>query len=1130
MAKKFSGAKNYFSKTVALFKNKFFFIGVFLTAAAVIFSFGAGAVTVSPSPSPDPVDGSNDTVSPSPSPDIFYGMDPVYGVNPLRDLIYRYGIDMSGTIWGGGSGDYSPPGPGKGNLVIIKSTQIGDSFGPGGVWKFTIPAITSPYPNTVNVDTNNQEGRGQNYIINLPPGLYNLSEDNNPEPGTFDSGGIAGAWIAPGWGWGCAFASRPNFAANTVGDLGNPEKVVIEENETTICVFSNKFVPGQETGVLEISTKFGPKPWEILNNTSIPMPPAKYFVAGQSIGEGRNLLQPGSYDITAQISDGWELVGVSCPSVIYNYSGGVTPYEPNIIYNIGDIMTGPSEAQIKNVPISQELITLCSFDYWLKESGGISPDAGYLKINKKTTDTEGYLAGDGAFHYEISPYLSLPEVVASVDITTRGTVGSSDIIPLKAGKYEIDETVPLVNGERQYWLLGGADCNVVEEYKPEDISWAEYGGVGGGTVGGVEIFPGKTTECNLTNYYGQGGPPQMVKLKIIVETSGGNGDETFQFGGGAIYPSAPTTAIKTERVQQNPETGTWTGKGEWIGEVREGEGIGGVFQKYSEGWILNTAKCDARYRPIMYGTGSGPSEGGVGFDYFAPVYPKDTVTCVFTSTKAAENVSNAGKIRILKFIAADQSGNNQTFNYATNFGQSPSLTTVWDANEFEEILNSPSSTDDVGGRAVAEWISKDLSAGPNFKITELPKEGWEIASRVYCLFGGGSGPIGSDGKFLPYVDNAWVWKGVATTCVFDNQKSGDGGGDGGGGGGEGKLIITKKTPNNTNSTTFDYAVFPSPSGLSVTTVNGTGVGSNVIVSLDSSIKYDIAENSLPGWTLVKATCQLPDGKGTGVLSLSGSSITGVEIIPDKTTTCVFENNFGDLPPPPPDTGKLIITKNTPGNAGTATFQYFVLPGPSMAEVRTVAGMESGSAAITGLDPNTRYSIIESSLPGWTPTKAVCQLSDGRNTGSPSANGSSVTGVEIIPGQTTACVFENNSVYIPPPPGTGKIKIIKTASGGTGRDIFYFSSNIGLSYLRTSGTASSARAEWISKPLSAGSTYKVSEIVRPQSGWTLSLVLCDKSYISMTNGVKNITVVAGQTTTCTFANKEALLSHPSRPKQ
>ena len=83
--------------------------------------------------------------------------------------------------------------------------------------------------------------------------------------------------------------------------------------------------------------------------------------------------------------------------------------------------------------------------------------------------------------------------------------------------------------------------------------------------------------------------------------------------------------------------------------------------------------------------------------------------------------------------------------------------------------------------------------------------------------------------------------------------------------------------------------------------------------------------------------------------------------------------------------------------------------------------------------------------------------------------------------------------------------MKNTVGGDGT--FAFTSNFGLSSLTTSGGTASQTFSG----LTPGSSFSASEIV--PSGWTQTSATC-------TNGTPAaITVVAGATTTCTFANTQ-----------
>ena len=90
------------------------------------------------------------------------------------------------------------------------------------------------------------------------------------------------------------------------------------------------------------------------------------------------------------------------------------------------------------------------------------------------------------------------------------------------------------------------------------------------------------------------------------------------------------------------------------------------------------------------------------------------------------------------------------------------------------------------------------------------------------------------------------------------------------------------------------------------------------------------------------------------------------------------------------------------------------------------------------------------------------------------------------------------------PKTGSIKVIKNTVGGDGT--FNFTGNTGVTTITTSGNTASQTVS-----LLVGSNYNISETT--QDGWTQTSAACD-------NGTPDaITVLAGQTTTCTFVNTQ-----------
>jgi uncharacterized protein (TIGR03437 family) len=193
-----------------------------------------------------------------------------------------------------------------------------------------------------------------------------------------------------------------------------------------------------------------------------------------------------------------------------------------------------------------------------------------------------------------------------------------------------------------------------------------------------------------------------------------------------------------------------------------------------------------------------------------------------------------------------------------------------------------------------------------------------------------------------------------------------------------------------------------------------------------------------------------------------------------TTTCTFLNTQ--------QAASIRVVKNTVGGNGTFTFtSNFGLTS------LTTVGL-TASQTFSGLTPGGSYHVSETVPTGWTQTSASC------TNGTPAA-------ITVVAGATTTCTFLNTQAT-----QTGSIRVVKNAVGGDGT--FTFTGTLGLTSLTTvGGTASRTFSS-----LAPGGSFSVSETV--PTGWTQTSASC-------TNGTPAaITVVAGETTTCTIVNTKA----------
>jgi uncharacterized protein (TIGR03437 family) len=229
-------------------------------------------------------------------------------------------------------------------------------------------------------------------------------------------------------------------------------------------------------------------------------------------------------------------------------------------------------------------------------------------------------------------------------------------------------------------------------------------------------------------------------------------------------------------------------------------------------------------------------------------------------------------------------------------------------------------------------------------------------------------------------------------------------------------------------------------------------------------------------------------QGTIVASESITVTTGATVngrLLAQTGAVTLDTNTIDLDCAVAPTGSITVVKNTVGGDGAFAFTSNF----GLTTLATIGG--TASQTFSGLTPGGSYRMSETvPLPsGWTLTSSSC------DNGSPAA-------ITVVAGATTTCTFTNTYVALPT---TGSIKVVKNTVGGDGA--FVFTSNFGLTTLATIGRTASQTFSG----LTAGSSYSVSETV--PSGWTQTSATC-------TNGTPAaITVVAGATTTCTFANTQ-----------
>jgi hypothetical protein len=239
--------------------------------------------------------------------------------------------------------------------------------------------------------------------------------------------------------------------------------------------------------------------------------------------------------------------------------------------------------------------------------------------------------------------------------------------------------------------------------------------------------------------------------------------------------------------------------------------------------------------------------------------------------------------------------------------------------------------------------------------------------------------------------------------------------------------------------------------------------------------YSVSEAVPSGWFQSSATCD------------DGSPVSNIGVSPGETVTCRFVNR---------KRGAIVLIKDaTPddpqdfsfsagGGLSPASFSLDDDSDPTLSNTRT----------FTDLVPQSGYSLSESVPSGWDQTGASCD------------DGSPLSNIDVGPGETVTCTFANRK--------RGKIVAVKDATPDDPQD-FSFTAGGGLSPASFSldddsePTLSNTRSF---NDLTPGSGYSLAESV--PAGWDQTSATCSDG-----SPIANIDVSAGETVTCTFANRK-----------
>ena len=273
----------------------------------------------------------------------------------------------------------------------------------------------------------------------------------------------------------------------------------------------------------------------------------------------------------------------------------------------------------------------------------------------------------------------------------------------------------------------------------------------------------------------------------------------------------------------------------------------------------------------------------------------------------------------------------------------------------------------------------------------------------------------------------------------------------------GAITIAKSTVGGDGSFSFTSQTL-TPAAFALTTV--AGAAQQNFANLTPGT-YDVSETAQFGWDLTSATCS------------DGSNPASIDLAAGENVTCTFTNT---------KRGSITVVKQAVG--GDDTFE-FLSSNFGAFNLTTVGG--TAQRSITGLTPGT-YNVSETVPAGWELTSATC--SDGSNPNS----------INLAAGEDVTCTFTNTKL--------DTIVVYKVAAGGDAT--FPFTSTIPGASNFSITTANGTGITYFND-VQPG-TYAISETV--PAGWTLADVVCSNG-----DDPASITLAAGETVACTFANEK-----------
>lgn len=190
------------------------------------------------------------------------------------------------------------------------------------------------------------------------------------------------------------------------------------------------------------------------------------------------------------------------------------------------------------------------------------------------------------------------------------------------------------------------------------------------------------------------------------------------------------------------------------------------------------------------------------------------------------------------------------------------------------------------------------------------------------------------------------------------------------------VVVEDSAPDDPQDFTFTAGGGLSPSSFSLDDdADGTLQRSTTFDYVIPKTGYSLSQNLPSGWDLTSATCD------------DGSPVSTIDVSPGETVTCTFANR---------KRGQIVVREDSiPDNSQDFSFTAGGGLSPSSFQLDDDSNPTlSNTRTFVDVAPRSGYSIVESVPGGWDLAGATCD------------DGSSVSNIDVSPGETVTCIFTN----------------------------------------------------------------------------------------------------------------------------